>query len=413
MSKGKTEQRPGRERGIFERPTGSGIWWIRYADEDGREHREKVGPKGLATKVYQKRKTAVRERRFFPEAIRRREIPLKEVIDDYVARCKGRIRNEKDVKRNARLWKEALGWKPIRQITPGDIQRYATRRLAEDMSKATVNRELTFIRSVFYMAKGDDQIENIPFGKGAGKVKLFKENNQRVRYLTDAEETELRKQIGDAHWPKIAFALYTGFRQGNQFRVRWDDVNFDTGLIRARHSKSGEDYYVPMNDELRRILGALPSRMRSAWVFPSDTGATALDAKNFMHRNFLPAVERAKITDFRWHDLRHSFASRLVMAGVDLPTVQELMGHKTIQMTQRYAHLSPAHRLAAVQRLNPDNAATAVRTTGTTTGTRPIAAEVTPGSRAQVVDLSWEKSEPSGTRTQDPLLKRQMLYLLS
>lgn len=87
-----------------------------------------------------------------------------------------------------------------------------------------------------------------------------------------------------------------------------------------------------------------------------------MDGQNFYNRAFVPALERASIEDFHWHDLRHTFASRLVMAGVDLRTVQEVMGHKTITMTLRYAHLSETHQLDAVQRLS-------AKPTGTTTGT--------------------------------------------
>jgi len=107
-----------------------------------------------------------------------------------------------------------------------------------------------------------------------------------------------------------------------------------------------------MNDTVRAILGGLSSRLRSPWVFPSDTGRTPLDAENFINRVFRPALESARIENFRWHDLRHTFASRLAMAGVDLNTIRELLGHKTLAMTLRYAHLSPAHQLDAVQRLN-------------------------------------------------------------
>ena len=99
-------------------------------------------------------------------------------------------------------------------------------------------------------------------------------------------------------------------------------------------------------------------------MFPSQTDSRPLDSQNFINRVFAPALRRAGITDFSWHDLRHTFASRLVMKGVGLRTVQELMGHKTIAMTLRYAHLSPAHKLDAVRRLEKN-------ATGTVAGTAP------------------------------------------
>jgi Phage integrase family len=111
------------------------------------------------------------------------------------------------------------------------------------------------------------------------------------------------------------------------------------------------DYHVPMNDEPRAILRALPSRLRSPWVFPSASGTTALNSQNFINRVFRPALRRARISDFSWHDLRHTFASRLAMAGVPIRTIQELMGHQSLTMTLRYAHLSSAHKLDAVNQL--------------------------------------------------------------
>ena len=392
-----------RQRGVYERPSGSGTFWICYFDENGWRHREKVGPYGLAVKVYQKRKTEITERRFFPERIRQRAVLVSAMIDEYLERVKGRMRSYVDWARYARHWKKALAGKTLRQVVPGDVARYIARRRADGLSEASVNRELTFLRRVFKVAAEDRLFDG---ENPVSRRHFFKENNERLRYLTDDEEQRLRKEIGEDEWPKVAFALHTGFRQGNQFRCRWVDVSFETGTIRARRPKSGKDYFVPINDELRAILQGLPSRLRSEWVFPSETGKTALDAKNYMHRVFLPALQRAKIADFRWHDLRHTFASRLVMAGVDLHTVQELMGHQSIAMTQRYAHLSPAHKLAAVQRL-------VERPTATTTATDD--AEPKPALRAieKVVDLQEQKSEPCWIRTNDPLLKRQMLCHLS
>jgi hypothetical protein len=158
-----------------------------------------------------------------------------------------------------------------------------------------------------------------------------------------------------------------------------------------------------MNDELRAILRAIPSRLRSEWVFPSETGETPLNAKNYLHRVFEPALRRIKIENFRWHDLRHTFASRLVMRGADIRSVQELMGHKTIAMTLRYAHLSTAHRLAVVRLLDAPSDGQ--------TGTKP-APEAPSGDTfenaptAEVVDLPREtKNGPRRSRTCDPLIK--------
>jgi len=91
--------------------------------------------------------------------------------------------------------------------------------------------------------------------------------------------------------------------------------------------------------------------MKGEWVFPSSKETTPMSGNNFTKRVFIPAVKKAEIENFRWHDLRHTFASRLVMKGNDLRTVQELMGHKDIKMTLRYSHLSPAHKMTAVQTL--------------------------------------------------------------
>ena len=377
-----------KHRGVYEHPQGSDVFWVVYFDEHGRRHREKVGPKGLALKVYQKRKNEIQERRFFPERIRRRDVLLKTFIEEYLDRVRPKLRSVRNHERYGVYWSDALGSRALRQIIPGDVERYVAKRRADGMAPASINRELAFLKRVFSVAGADGLVDSNP----VRAVRFFRENNARVRYLRPEEEQQLCKALPTEHWPKVAVALHTGFRQGNQFRLRWTDVNFDIGLVRAHQPKSGEDYFVPMSDDLRTVLRALPSRMRSEWVFPSETGDTPLDAKNFLHRVFAPALKQAKITDLRWHDLRHTFASRLVMAGVDARTVQTLMGHKTLAMTERYAHLSPAHKLAAVQRLNRP---TTDEPTATTTAIEPETAKVAVGSGAEVVELP---REPGGRR---------------
>lgn len=145
-------------------------------------------------------------------------------------------------------------------------------------------------------------------------------------------------------------ALHTGLRRGELFALNWNDVDFNTPIITTPRTKSGETRWVPMNGLVTETLRNLPTRMRSEYVFTSKAG-TPLKPQNFINRGFGPALRRAAIEDFRWHDLRHTFASRLVMGGVDLRTVQELLGHKTIAMTVRYSHLSPGHLQVAVEAL--------------------------------------------------------------
>jgi integrase len=137
-------------------------------------------------------------------------------------------------------------------------------------------------------------------------------------------------------------------RRGEQFNLCWEHVNFQTRTLTIPHSKHGEVRHIPMNDRAVKILRTLSSRLNSPWVFTSASGKTPMDADNFIYRTFKPALKKATINDFRWHDLRHTFASRLVMDGTDLRTVQELLGHKSFTMTVKYSHLSPRHKMDAV-----------------------------------------------------------------
>ena len=138
----------------------------------------------------------------------------------------------------------------------------------------------------------------------------------------------------------VTVALHTGMRRGEQYRLRWQDINFQLGIITIPRSKNGERRYIPMNSTARAALEVLNQRKDDGgYVIPGDAGQRNKDPR----RTFKAAVKEAGIAHFRYHDIRHTFASRLVMAGVDLRTVQELMGHKTIAMTVRYSHLAPSH----------------------------------------------------------------------
>jgi integrase len=186
-------------------------------------------------------------------------------------------------------------------------------------------------------------------------LKRKQEDNGRVRFLNqDApdEESRLRRTIqADAanHMPEFDIALHTGMRPSEQYGLTWDRVDLIRRFVTIPKSKNGKRRHIPLNSTALAAFRTLFSRSRGEGpVFANVHGKPSKGYKHW----FGPAIEKAKIRDFTWYCLRHTFASRLVMAGVDLRTVAELMGHKTIQMTMRYAHLAPAHNLAAVERLS-------------------------------------------------------------
>jgi integrase len=208
----------------------------------------------------------------------------------------------------------------------------------------------------------------ILLGKNPARlVKLRKENNAVVRFLEVQEEQKLRGVLRE-RYPRLEaeldLALNTGMRRGEQYRLRWEDVNFRLGFITIPRSKHGERRYIPINSSARVALEMLQQQTDgSGYVIPGPNGPRNKDPR----RTFEAAVKQSGIPNFRYHDIRHTFASRLVMAGVDLRTVQELMGHKTVAMTIRYSHLAPSHQKEAVERLV---SVQSQRTTAASTDTR-------------------------------------------
>jgi integrase len=187
-------------------------------------------------------------------------------------------------------------------------------------------------------------------------LKRQREGDGRVRFLNQHshdEEQRLRKIIAlryPTKVPEFDIALNTGMRRSEQYSyTNWACADLRRRDLFIPASKSGRSRHVPLNAvalaafrELRRRTGGKDP------IFTSRNGGESLRGPRHW---FKDAIREAKIKDFTWHDLRHTFASRLVMTGTDLRTVAELMGHATIQMTMRYSHLAPEHKLAAADRL--------------------------------------------------------------
>ena len=200
------------------------------------------------------------------------------------------------------------------------------------------------------MAEANEKLGKNPFRK----VKLQKENNARVRFLTDDEEARLLQVIPRPWQALVLVALHTGMRFGEQMRLRWEDIDFKQRILTVRDSKPGTARHIPLN---RVVVGTLESVLRRIdcpCVFHTHKGEERIQ----LPRQWERWVDEAGIENFHWHDLRHTFASRLVMRGVDLYTVKELLGHHSIEMTQRYAHLTPNHLRQAVEVLTSRNEVT-------------------------------------------------------
>ena len=183
----------------------------------------------------------------------------------------------------------------------------------------------------------------------AREIKKRAEENTRVRFLSPEEEAELMRVIREespAREAEILVALHSGMRRSEQYRtaqvpdggLKWEHVNLRTGIIRLLRSKSTKPRHIPMNSVLRRTLAQIPRVISTPFVFSGEPD-----------KWFAESCAKAKIEDFTWHDLRHTFASRLVMAGVPIRNVAELMGHSEITTTMRYAHLAPQYLADAVE----------------------------------------------------------------
>lgn len=228
---------------------------------------------------------------------------------------------------------------------------------------ATHNRYKTTLSLIYRLGVENGKVQLNP----AELLKHKTEDNERVRFLNQFkpaetkleylkpcidEESRLRAAIMQHysdHMPEFEIALHTGMRPSEQYGLDWTRVDLERNYVSLPKTKNGKARHIRLNAVAVAAFKVLKKRCLDGKgeVFVNIEGTPLHGYKHW----FDPAVEEAGLQDFTWYCLRHTFASRLAMAGVDLLTISELMGHKTIQMTKRYAHLAPAHNQAAVDRL--------------------------------------------------------------
>ena len=291
-----------------------------------------------------------------------------------------RPRGAEQAARLRRVFGPTLDALRLDEITAFAIERWRSGRLTAGAALATVNRDLAVVKAALPARSNgacSPRIRSPRCGWRSWTAAGI------VRYLSPTEETRLRaaliardttrraerasanawrRERGYALWPEhgsytdhitpiVLLALNTGLRRGELFNLRWADVDLTRAIVTVKGggAKSGQTRHVPLNSEAVAVLKAWKptDADAAAPVFPGEDGAPLADIKSA----WLPLVAAAKVRAFRFHDLRHTFASKLVMAGVDLNTVRELLGHADLKMTLRYAHLAPEHKAAAVAKL--------------------------------------------------------------
>ena len=233
-------------------------------------------------------------------------------------------RDEASLKNLKPFFKDQL----LQDIGPEDVERYKAKRQSE-VSAATTNREVGYLKTLFNKAVEWGRIEANPISK----VKKLREANFKERILTKEEAKILLEMASPELKPIIILALGTAMRKGEILSLKWENIDFHKGFIFIEDSKSGRSRNVPINSLVFETLKEIPRRSEFVF-FNAETGSHIKDVKTA----FKGACRRAEIKGLRFHDLRHTSASWVVMGGADLVTVSKILGHSSIQMTLRYAH---------------------------------------------------------------------------
>ncbi len=277
--------------------------------------------------------------------VKSNEITLTEFLPRYFEWAKDH-KKASTIERNEQFLKHLkprFGALDLRKISLKDVDDYKKDRMAEKASNATINRERSFLKAVLNRAVKWGVIDKNPI-QG---MESLPEQHLFNRYLSIDETLALMESCESHLKPMIVTAVYTGLRWGNVRKLRWDEVDFENSIISLKSSKTSELIY-PLPDPVKAELSQIPHNGNPHVFINSETG---LPWENLRHA-FYRAKKKAGITKpFRFHDLRHSFASNLVMNGQDVKTVQELLGHRCITTTLRYVHLDISHKKKAVDGL--------------------------------------------------------------
>ena len=336
---------------IYTRKTKQGRerWYIDFKDSGKRIRQvvESAKSRAEAVKVLQEKVSEAFNKVYNPDA-EKSKTTFQKLADSYL---------NDYAKANKKSWKDDeyrieahmrpfFGVYELSAITPLLIEKYRVERLNAGITKSTVNREITIMKKMFNLAIDWRLTRDNP----VVKVRLFSEKDtQKERILTEEEEARLLAESPGYLRPILVVALNTGMRRGEILNLKWEQVDLTRRIIKVQHTKSGKSRIIPINDVLLNAFLELERLDRgNVWVFPNpNTGLPYTEVK----KSFKAACKRAGIVGLRFHDMRHTVATRLIESGVDIITVRDLLGHFSVRVTQRYTHSNQNQKVAAVQRL--------------------------------------------------------------
>jgi len=369
-------------------PTGRKTFYVRYRLKNGKQTRKNLGRDGVCTPA-QAREQAQKTLRAVAEGVDPTGInsngetqTLLTFLDQtYLRHMQSTYRSGQSQVERIKTGFEPLLDRPLAKISPFDVDKTRIARSRKGISNATLNRDLSALKAALQRAVDwgvldanplsavkrrkedrsltpryleDDEKERLFAALAAREERIRTERDSANRWRRDRgykEFPDLREyEYADHLLPMVTVSLNTGLRRGELFSLNWADVDLKRKRItvRGHKAKSGTTRHLPLNSDVYQCLQNWRQQdIGNGLVFPGKDGGP-FDNVNKSWRGIL---KDALIEGFRWHDMRHDFASRLVMAGVDLGSVRELLGHSDFKLTLRYAHLAPEHKAEAVERL--------------------------------------------------------------
>ncbi|GMV50907.1 MAG: tyrosine recombinase XerC [Nitrospira sp.] len=314
------------------------VWWMTFTYQ-GKQVRKSSGTsdRRLADAILSKIKVQIVEGQHFERATVESHTFI-ELMDRYEKEHVARKLRHRGLKGYMANLRGFFGEYNLSEITPKLIVAYKNKRYEDGMAPATINRELANLKKAFNLAMREwEWCDQNP----VARVSMEKENNKRDRWLNEKEIAQLLEACAPWLHDLVLFALNTGMRMGEILELTWRAVDFARRTVTVFRSKNGERRTIPVNQTVLNVL-TTKAKVRSLAtdrVFCSKA-YTPMESGH-LRRSFRLALRKAKIEDFHFHDLRHTFATTLVQSGVDLYKVQQLLGHKSPIMTQRYAHHYP------------------------------------------------------------------------